>query len=195
MVEFILFFHDPYFRGETMICGSFSNSDKYRPVPLSDIWINILIKQPAAKMIISLIIILTHQYTPPSDLGGFPPFRKNAFLSGELIEKFRKGQLACHTDIRPTPEEMKPHFNFYHVLLLRPETGHNKIIPAEGIGHAHTVAMLNHLVWFFEFTIEEEQDLQCHYAPGSSFFIRGIIALMKKIIVVGDARWEHTTKN
>jgi hypothetical protein len=28
-----------------------------------------------------------------------------------------------------------------------------------------------HCAWFFESTIEEEQDLKCNYAPGFSFFI------------------------
>jgi hypothetical protein len=67
------------------------------------------------------------------------------------------------------------------------------MIPADGLRHAPAVAMFNHLIWFLESAVDEDQDKQCHYSPGASFFIQGIIALREQIIVVGDARWEQTT--
>jgi hypothetical protein len=69
------------------------------------------------------------------------------------------------------------------------------MIPTEGLRHAPTVAILNYLVWFFESAVDEEQDPHCHYAPGSSFFIWGSIALREHIIIMGGATWEQTTKH
>jgi hypothetical protein len=88
MVALLLFFHDPDFRGKT---ATFMDSDKYQPTPLSGMCINILLKQPAAKLSIALTTILNHQETRPLDLGGIPHFRQNTFLSGELMETYGRG--------------------------------------------------------------------------------------------------------
>jgi hypothetical protein len=165
MVALLIFFHNPYFHGKTATCGSFLDSDNYRLDPLSCMWISILLNHPTAKLSITLMTILAHQETHPSDLGGVPPFWQNKILSSELIEKFSKGHCACCAKIQPTPEEMKLYFTFYHVLLLRPNTGHISMIPEEGLRHAPTVAIIHHLVWLFESIANEEHDLQCHYAP------------------------------
>jgi hypothetical protein len=55
--------------------------------------------------------------------------------------------------------------------------------------------MLNHLIWFLELAIDEDQDEQCYYSPGASFFIQGVIALRVKIMVVGEARWEQSMEH
>jgi hypothetical protein len=69
-------------------------------------------------------------------LGWHTSFPENKFLSGELMEKFRKGHWACCVETPPTPEEMKSQFTFYHVLMLLPELGHISMIPAEGLQHS-----------------------------------------------------------
>jgi hypothetical protein len=55
--------------------------------------------------------------------------------------------------------------------------------------------MRNHLIWFLESAVDKDEDKQCHYSPGASFFIQGIIALWEQIIVVGDSRWEQTPEH
>jgi hypothetical protein len=77
-----------------------------------------------------------------------PPFGHNMFLIGELIYRFCKDQWACRAKIQPTSEEMKSNFTFYHVLLMRPTTGNNHMIPSDGLRYTPAVAMLNHLSWF-----------------------------------------------
>jgi hypothetical protein len=140
-------------------------------------WQNIMIKQPAEKISIALQTILTHQEVRPSALGGIPPFRQNMFLTGALMDKFRQGHWACQSELPPTLEEMNTYFTWYHVLLLRPESGNKPMIPADGLQHAPAVGMLNHLIWFLELAVDEDQDEQCHYSSGWSFFIQGFIAL------------------
>jgi hypothetical protein len=137
---------------------------------------NVLIKQPAEKLSIALNTILTHQEVRPF-LGGVPPFRQNTFLSGTLMDKFCKGDWACRSDLPPTLEEMKTSFTWYHVLPLRPESGSKPMIPANGFRHAPEVGMFNHLIWFLESAVDEDQDEQCHYSPGSSCFKQGCIDL------------------
>jgi hypothetical protein len=60
------------------------------PAPLSDMWINILMKQPVEKLSIALHTILAHQEVRHSALGGVPPSRKNMFITGTLMDKFRQ---------------------------------------------------------------------------------------------------------
>jgi hypothetical protein len=133
VVTFLLFFPDPDFCVKTATCGSLSDGDKYWPGPISAMSINILLKQPEAKLSIVLTSILTHQEMRPSDLGGVPTFPENIFLSDEFMYKFRKGDWACCAKIQRTPEEI----------------GHKPMIPSEILRHAPAVAMLNHLIWFF----------------------------------------------
>jgi hypothetical protein len=89
---------------------------------------------------------------------------------------------------------MKSHFTFYHVLLLRPEAGNTPIILGGGIRQAPAVAVINHLIRFLESAVDEDQDEQCNYSSGASFFIQGIIALRTQSTVVGDVKWEQTTE-
>jgi hypothetical protein len=88
---------------------------------------------------------------------------------------------------------MKTYFTWYHLLFLSPESSNKHMIPADGLRNAPAVGMLNRLIWFLEFVVNEDQDIQCHYSPGSSLFILGIISLREKIMVVGDAWWEQST--
>jgi hypothetical protein len=104
-------------------------------------------------------------------------------------------QLGLQSRAPPTSEEIKSSFTWYHVLLLCPEVGNKPMIPADGLLHAQMVAMLNHLIWFLESAVDEDQDEQCHYSPGASFFIQGVIALQEQIMVLGDARWEQSTEH
>jgi hypothetical protein len=61
--------------------------------------------------------------------------------------------------------------------------------------HSPAVAMLNHWIWFLESAVDEDQDEKCHYSPGASFFIQGIISLLEQIILVDDAMWEQTIEH
>jgi hypothetical protein len=67
-----LFFHDKDFKGETARGEAFGECDKYRLAPLSDMWFNILLKQPAERLSIALQKILAHQEVKPSALGRVP---------------------------------------------------------------------------------------------------------------------------
>jgi hypothetical protein len=87
----LLFFHDKDDKGLTARGEAFKECDKYRPAPLSDMWLNILLKKPAEMMSIALHMILTHQEVRPSALGIVPSFWKNRFLTGTLMDKFRQG--------------------------------------------------------------------------------------------------------
>jgi hypothetical protein len=78
----LMFFH---FKEKTIRGNAFEDCDTYRPAPLSDMWKNILLKQPAEKLSIALHTILTHQEVRLSALGGVPPFRQNTFLTGTLM--------------------------------------------------------------------------------------------------------------
>jgi hypothetical protein len=69
------------------------------------------------------------------------------------------------------------------------------MIPVHGLRHAPSAGMLNHLIWFLESAVDEYQDEQCHYSPGSSFFVQGVIALREQIMVVGEVRWEQSTEH
>jgi hypothetical protein len=109
--------------------------------------------------------------------------------------RVHQGHRACRDELSPTSEEMKSYFNWYHVLLLRPESRNKPMIPANGLRHAPTGGMLNHLIWFLESAVDEDQDEQCHYSSGASFFIQGAISMREKITVVGDARWEQSTEH
>jgi hypothetical protein len=113
----LMFFHDKYFKGKTTRGDVFEDCDKYRPGPLSYMWQNILLKQPAEKLSIDLHTILTHQEVRSSSLDGIPPFRQNTFLAGALIDKFRQGHWACRSEPPPTSEKIKSSFTWYHVLL------------------------------------------------------------------------------
>jgi hypothetical protein len=144
-------------------------------------WQHILLKQPVGKLSIALHTILTHQEVRPSSLGGVPCFRQNTFLTGTLIDKFRQGHWACRSELSSTSEEMKTFFTWYHVLLLRPESGNKPMIPADGLRHAPAVEMLNHLVCFLESAVDKDKDEQCHYSPGSSFLYKA------SSTVVGEA--------
>jgi hypothetical protein len=73
----LLFFHDKDFKGKTALGDAFEEHGKYRPVPLSDMWFNILLKHPVKKIRIKLNKILTHQEVRPSALGGAPPLSGN----------------------------------------------------------------------------------------------------------------------
>jgi hypothetical protein len=53
----LLFFHDRDFRINIIRGDTFLDSD----ASLSEIWLNILLKKPAAKLSITLMTILTHQ--------------------------------------------------------------------------------------------------------------------------------------
>jgi hypothetical protein len=55
--------------------------------------------------------------------------------------------------------------------------------------------MLNRLIWFLELAVDDDQDEQCHYSPGSSCFVQGVISLQEQITVVGDAMWEQSTEH
>jgi hypothetical protein len=165
----LLFFHDKDFKGKTARGKVFEECNKYRPAPLSDMWLNILLKQPAEKLSIALHMILTHQEVRHSALGGVPPSRQNTLLTCTLMDKFRQGHWACRAELPPTTEEMKSHFTFYHVLLLQPRAFNKPTIPTDGIIHAPAVAMINHLIWFMESAVDEDQDEQCHYSPGCTF--------------------------
>jgi hypothetical protein len=83
---------------------------------------------------------------------------KNTFLTGTLMDKFHQGHWACRAELPLTAEETKSHFTFYHILFLRPESGNKATIPADGLRHTHVVAMLNHLIWFLESAVDEDQD-------------------------------------
>jgi hypothetical protein len=48
VVALLLFFHDKDFKGKTARGETFEECDKYRPAPLSDMWLNILLKQPGS---------------------------------------------------------------------------------------------------------------------------------------------------
>jgi hypothetical protein len=67
-------------------------------------WLNILLKQPAEKLSIIVTTILTHQEVRPSDLGVVPPFQKNTFLAGTLMDKFRQVHWTCRAELPPTSE-------------------------------------------------------------------------------------------
>jgi hypothetical protein len=109
-----MFFHDKDFKGKTIMGDVFKDYDKYRPVPLSDMWQQILRKQPTEKLRIALHTILTHQEVRPSALGGVPHFRQNRFLTGTIMEKFCQGHWACRSELPTTSEEMKSSFTCYH---------------------------------------------------------------------------------
>jgi hypothetical protein len=80
------FFHNKDFKGKTAHGDEFEECDKYHPSPISNIWLNILLKHPAKKLSIALTTILTHQEVQPSALGGTPPsFRHNRFLTDTLM--------------------------------------------------------------------------------------------------------------
>jgi hypothetical protein len=190
-----VFFHDKDFKGKTSRGNAFEDCDKYRSSSLSDMLQNILIKQPAEKLSISLHTIITHQEVRPSALGGGPTFQKNTFLTRTLMDEFHQGHWACQSDPPPTSEEMKTYFTWYRILLLRAESGNTPMIPTNSLQHAPAVRMLNHLIWFLESAVGEDQDEQSHYSPGSSFFIQGAIALREQTTVVGDARWEQSMEH
>jgi hypothetical protein len=151
VVTLLFFFHDKDFKGKTAPGKSFEECGKYCPAPLLDMWINILLKYPAEKLSIALTTILIHQEVRPSAL---VLSIKNTFLTGNLMDKFRQGHWACRAEFPPTSEEMKSHFTFYHLLLLRPEACNTPMIPADGIRHAPVVATLNHLIWFLESAVD-----------------------------------------
>jgi hypothetical protein len=73
------------------------------------------------------------------------------------MDKFRQGHWACRAELPPTAREMKSHFTFYHILLLRSEAGNKPMIPADGIMHAPVIAMFNPLIWFLEGAMDEGQ--------------------------------------
>jgi hypothetical protein len=87
-----LFFIDNDFKGKTTRGEAFKECNNYHPAPLSDMWHNILLKQPAGKLSIALYTILTHQEVRPSAWDGVTPFRQNTFLTGTLMDKFRQGK-------------------------------------------------------------------------------------------------------
>jgi hypothetical protein len=71
----LLFFYDREFHGQTARGDTFLDSDNCRPAPLSDMWLNILLKQRSANLSITLTTILIYQEARMSALGGIPPFR------------------------------------------------------------------------------------------------------------------------
>jgi hypothetical protein len=113
----LLFFHDMDFKGKTTRGETFEECDKYHQAPLSYMWQNILLKQPAEKLSIALHTILTHQEVRPYALGGFRPFRQNTLLIGTLMDKFRQGNRACIAEPPPTAKQMRSSFTWYHMFL------------------------------------------------------------------------------
>jgi hypothetical protein len=96
------------------------------------------------------------------------------------MDTFCQRHWDCRSELSPTSEEMNTYFTWYHVLLLRPESA---------------LGMLNHLIWFLESAVDEDQDEQCHYSPGSSFLIQCIITLQEQTTVVVDARWGQSKEH
>jgi hypothetical protein len=88
------------------------------------------------------------------------------------MDKFRQGHRACRSKLPPTAEEMKSHLMFYHVPLLRPQACNKLTILASDIMHAPAFAMINHLIWFLESSVEEDQDEHCHYSPEHPFLYK-----------------------
>jgi hypothetical protein len=189
----LVFFYDKYFKVKIKQGRSVEGVRQVPPSTFVGHVKNILLKQPAGKLSIALHTILAHQEFRPSALGGVPPFRQNTFLTGTLMDKFHQENWACRSELPPTTEDIKSSVTWYHVLLLRPEVGNKPMIPADSLRHAPAVAMLNHLIWFLESAVDEDQDEQCNYSPGVSFFIQGIIALREQIMIGGEARWQQTT--
>jgi hypothetical protein len=74
MAALLILFCDKDFKGKTAQGEAFEECDKYRPAPLSDMWLNIMLKQPAENLSIYLHTLLTHQEVRPSSLGSVPPF-------------------------------------------------------------------------------------------------------------------------
>jgi hypothetical protein len=97
----LMFFHDKDFKGNTSRGDAFKDCDKYHLALLSDMWQNILIKQPAENLSIALHNILINQEVRPSALGGVPSFWQNTFLTGTLMDKFLQGCWACRSDPPP----------------------------------------------------------------------------------------------
>jgi hypothetical protein len=112
----LLLFHDKDFKGKKTRGKASEECNKYRPAPLSDMWLNILLKQAAEKLIIDLHTILTQQEVRPSAMGGVPSFLQSTFITGTLMDKFHQGHWACRAELPPTVEEKKSHFMFYHLL-------------------------------------------------------------------------------
>jgi hypothetical protein len=160
-------------KGQQPQGGTLEQCDEYHPVSLSYMWLNILLKQPTEKLSIAFTTILAHQEVWPSALGGVPPFQQNAFLTGNLMDKFHHGHWACRANTPPLSDEMKSHFTFYHVPLMQPEACTKPTTPAYGLMHAPVVAMLSHLIWFLESAVDEDQDEQCHYSPIASHLHKG----------------------
>jgi hypothetical protein len=91
---------------------------------------------------------------------------------------------------------MKPPFTFYRILLMQTEAGNKPMIPTIGRPQARpTVVMPNHLVWFLELSVDEDQDEQCHCTPGSSLFTQGVISVREQITLLGGVRWEQTMEH
>jgi hypothetical protein len=102
----LMFLQDKDFKGNTTRGEAFQECDNCRPSPLSDMWQNILLKQPTEKLSKALHTILTHQEVRPSALGGVPPFHKNTLLTGTLMDNFCQGNWACRDGLLPTVEEI-----------------------------------------------------------------------------------------
>jgi hypothetical protein len=109
---------------------------------------------------------ITHNPRP----SGSPTFslrRRSNFLAEHVLHRHPYGQvppgpLGLQRRASPTAEEMKSHITFYHVLILQPKACNKPNIPADGLGHAPAVTMINHLIWFMESAVDEDQDEQCH---------------------------------
>jgi hypothetical protein len=56
----LLLFHDKDFKVKIARGEVFEECDKYRPAPLLDMWLNILLKHPAERLILDLHTIITH---------------------------------------------------------------------------------------------------------------------------------------
>jgi hypothetical protein len=92
-------------------------------------------------------------------------------------------------------EDMKSHFTFYHVLLMRIKLGNKLMTPGDCIMHTPAVSMINHLVWFLESAVDEDQEEQCHYTPRLYLFTQVVTALWEQISIVGGTRLEQTMEH
>jgi hypothetical protein len=77
----LLFFHDKDFKGGTTRGEVFEKCDKYRPAPLSDMWLNILLKHRSA-----------HDSRPPRSQT-FPLGRRSTFPAEHVPHRHHHGQV------------------------------------------------------------------------------------------------------
>jgi hypothetical protein len=111
------------------------------------------------------------------------------------MEKLRHGHWACIAELPLTMKEVKSHFTFYHIILLRTQACNKPMIPDDGLIHAPAVALINHLIWILESAVDVDEYDQCHYFQGASLFIQGIISLQEQNAVVGDTMWKQTAEH